>query len=151
MDKADNRLIESINIREIHLVCLNSKREPVSPPENATVDITCDPVPFKTKENDIFSILCNFDLKILDSDKDQNVFNVHAEYYITYDITNDFTFEESDGKAIGGSAAFNAWPYFRELVHRLVIDSGLSPLTLPTMTAKKIREMNKKENTKRLD
>ena len=147
-----NNIIENINIRDIHLIHINSKREPLPAPENANVDISCEPVLEQQQQNGYLSIICKYDLKVHDTDRDVKVMDIHAEYCVVYKITNSAEkVRGNDEKSLAGSAVFNTWPSFRELVHRLIIDAGLSPLVLPTLTEKKLKEFKIKQTSQQLD
>ncbi len=137
-------IAENINIKDIHLIHVNSRREPVPPAENAKVNISCEPVIEQHHpEKKHFTIICKFNLSIHDEDKDVYLMKMAAEYCVIYEIND--TIEQvrkNEYAALVSSAVFNCWPSFRELVHRLVIDAGLPAFILPTLTEKKLKEFN---------
>ncbi|MCK5853001.1 hypothetical protein KAH27_08245 [bacterium] len=136
-----NNITEDINIKDIHLVHVNSRREPVLPPETASVNIACEPTlePLHTDARHC-TVICKFTLLIHDEEKDLDVMKIVVEYCVVYELTKDIDqVQENDPKSLAASAVFNCWPSLRELVHRLVIDAGLSPFILPTLTDKKLK------------
>ena len=149
----NKNIAENINIKDIHLIHVNSRREPVPPAENAKVDISCEPViEHHRPEEKHFTIICKFNLDIHDEDKDVYLMKLAAEYCVVYEINDTIEqFSDNDGVALVSSAVFNCWPSFRELVHRLVIDAGLPAFILPTLTEKKLREFDIKHPTRHLD
>jgi hypothetical protein len=131
-----NRVISSVQITSVRL----AKMEAAGPPhgfvvqgEQATINVKHKAgiiaVPNETGR---FDAIAEFLVEVIPEGSKDLCFSIRAIFELAYVLppSHEYTDEEMK-EFVTGNVAFNAWPYFRELVQSTSTRMGLAAITLP--------------------
>lgn len=74
-----------------------------------------------------------FTMEVRSADDDEKLqAEIRGTFELSYEISDDESFSPEELEAFGEvNAVFNAWPYWRELVHASLARMSMPPLTVP--------------------
>lgn len=129
-------LVQKVQLRDIFMrdtrATLTSPKEGEAQGEGSLI---VNPIQTRTKRVNDTLLYCGvrFDIVTEDCPEFEFKVSIFAEYGIFYEIPADIVFSKQTAAVFARrNAVFNAWPFFRELVHTTVGRMGIPPIILPT-------------------
>lgn len=128
--KAYNEIIKTVNLVGCRLTSLNSQLKFNNSEQQLTAKFEMESSLAERKDDDVYPVMSRCSLSIFAATPEDFTAEIKAEYLTEFVSKHEFTkeffdiFKESSVKII-------VWPYFREMVHGLMMKMGLPGLVLP--------------------
>ena len=137
-----SRIVSVIEIRSVRLreASCRSLVRPTELPDTMNVTSSCETDAGKgPSEDGSLLIAVTFALEVREDDTDESVqAEIRGTFELSYQLPEGETFSSDELEAFASvNAVFNAWPYWRELVHASLARMSFPVLTVPVFRVPK--------------
>lgn len=135
-DEEFRALVQGVELRDLFLCATNASL--TAAPEKNTEgngELIIKPIQTLVKRTKPVQLYCGvrFNIEAKNLDDIPLKLDLFAEYGIFYDLPENLVFSsQTAGMFARRNAVFNAWPFFRELVHSIVGKMNIPAIILPS-------------------